>query len=102
MQATDSERLVPVEWAEDSSQKLYDSGLSVIIHNQKGVLARIATELSNANVDIRRLEMDDEAAMQTTELRFIVAVHDKQHIESALRSLRRVSTVVKATRILPQ
>ena len=102
LQATDSERLVPVEWAEDSSQKLYDSGLSVTIHNQKGVLARIATELSNANVDIRRLEMDDEAAMQTTELRFIVAVHDKQHIESALRSLRRVSTVVKATRILPQ
>ncbi|MEG2582867.1 RelA/SpoT family protein, partial [Comamonas sp.] len=29
LQATDSERIVPVEWAEDSNQKLYDSGISV-------------------------------------------------------------------------
>ena len=101
LQATDSERLVPVEWAEDSSQKLYDSGLSVTIHNQKGVLARVATELCDANVDIRRLEMDDEAAMQTTELRFIVSVHNQQQVEAALRSLRRIPTVVRASRILP-
>ncbi|WP_376747691.1 MULTISPECIES: RelA/SpoT family protein [Comamonas] len=101
LHATDSERLVPVEWAEDSSQKLYDSGLSVTIHNQKGVLARVATELSDANVDIRRLEMDDEAAMQTTELRFIVSVHNQQQVEAALRSLRRIPTVVRASRILP-
>ncbi|QXW17703.1 bifunctional (p)ppGpp synthetase/guanosine-3',5'-bis(diphosphate) 3'-pyrophosphohydrolase [Comamonas aquatica] len=101
LQVTDSERLVPVEWAEDSSQKLYDSGLSVTIHNQKGVLARVATELSDANVDIRRLEMDDEAAMQTTELRFIVSVHNQQQVDAALRSLRRIPTVVRASRILP-
>jgi guanosine-3',5'-bis(diphosphate) 3'-pyrophosphohydrolase len=101
LQATDSERLVPVEWAEDSSQKLYDCGLSVTIHNQKGVLARVATELSDANVDIRRLEMDDEAAMQTTELRFIVSVHNQQQVDAALRSLRRIPTVVRASRILP-
>ena len=101
LQATDSERFVPVEWAEDANQKLYDSGVSVTIHNQKGVLARVATELSNANVDIRRLEMDDEAAMQTMELRFILAVHDQPHLETALRALRRISTVARATRILP-
>ena len=101
LQATDSERLVPVEWAEDSNQKLYDSGISVTIHNQKGVLARVASELAAANVDIRRLEMDDEAAMQTTELRFVISVHDQQQLDSALRSLRRVPTVVRASRILP-
>ena len=102
LQATDSERIVPVEWAEDSNQKLYDSGISVTIHNQKGVLARVASELAEANVDIRRLEMDDEAAMQTTELRFVVSVHDQQQLDAALRSLRRVPTVVRAARILPQ
>nr|WP_284337025.1 bifunctional (p)ppGpp synthetase/guanosine-3',5'-bis(diphosphate) 3'-pyrophosphohydrolase [Comamonas sp. NoAH] len=101
LQATDSERFVPVEWADESNQKLYESGLSITIHNQKGVLARIATELSDANVDIRRLEMDDEAAMQTTELRFIVSVHDQQQVEGVLRSLRRIPTVVRASRIMP-
>ena len=101
LQATDAERFVPVEWAEESNHKLYASGLRVTINNQKGVLARVASELAQANVDIRRLEMDDEAAMQTTELRFIVSVHDQHHIENALRSLRRIPTVVRATRILP-
>ena len=102
LQMTDSERIVPVEWAEESNQKLYDSGISVTIHNQKGVLARVATELSNANIDIRRLEMVDEAALQTTELRFIVAVHDQQQVESVLRILRRISTVVRALRTMQQ
>ena len=102
LQATDSERLVRVEWAEDSNSKLYDSGISVTIHNQKGVLGRVASELAEANVDIRRLEMDDEAAMQTTELRFVLSVHDQSQLESALRNLRRVPTVVRAARILPQ
>lgn len=102
LQVTDSERLVHVEWAEDSNQQLYDSGISVTIHNQKGVLARVASELAEANVDIRRLEMDDEAAMQTTELRFVLSVHDQQQLDAALRSLRRVPTVVRAARILPQ
>jgi len=102
LQATDSERIVPVEWAEDSNQKLYDSGISVTINNQKGVLARVASELADANVDIRRLEMDDEAAMQTTELRFVLSVHDQQQLDAALRSLRRVPTVMRAARILPQ
>ena len=90
-----------MEWAEDASQKLYDSGLSITINNQKGVLARVASEMAEANLDIRRLEMDDEAAMQTTELRFIVSVHDRQHVDAALRSLRRIPTVVRATRIMP-
>ena len=101
LQATDSERIVPVEWTEDSNQQLYDSGLSITIHNKKGVLARVATELSNANVDIRRLDMADEAALQTTELRFVVAVHELQQVEAVLRSLRRIPTVVRATRSIP-
>ena len=101
LHATDAERFIPVEWAEDASQKLYDSGLSITINNQKGVLARVASEMAEANLDIRRLEMDDEAAMQTTELRFIVSVHDRQHVDAALRSLRRIPTVVRATRIMP-
>ena len=101
LKSTDSERFVPVEWAEESNQKLYACGIKVTIINERGVLARVSTELSNANVDIRRLEMDDEAAMQTTELRFVLSVHDHAQMEAALRSLRRIPTVVRAQRILP-
>ena len=101
LQASDSERMVPVEWSDDSNQKLYDSGITITIHNQKGVLARVAGELAETNVDIRRLEMDDESAMQTTELRFILSIHDRAQLEAALRNLRRLPPVIKAQRILP-
>ena len=98
----DSERFLQVEWSEESHQRLFPAGISVTIQNIKGVLARVAHELAEANVDIRRLDMDDESAMETTELRFVLSVHDVNHLDSALRNLRRIPTVLRATRILPQ
>lgn len=102
LQAKDSERFIPVEWSEDSAQQLYDSGIVVTIKNGKGVLARVASELADANVDIRRLDMEDEAAMATADLRFVISVHDQAQLEAALRNVRRAPAVVRANRILPQ
>lgn len=102
LQQKDGERFLPVEWSDESRQQLYDSGIVVTIQNHKGVLARVASELAAAEVDIRRLEMDDEAAMDTTDLRFILSVHDQNQLEAALRNLRRVPTVIRAQRIFPQ
>jgi len=53
-------------------------------------------------VDIRHVDMDDEAAMETTDLRFIISVHNLDQLDSALRNLRRIPTVVRAVRIFPQ
>jgi GTP pyrophosphokinase len=61
-----------------------------------------AGELSALNVDIRHVDMDDEAAMETTDLRFIISVHNLDQLDSALRNLRRIPTVVRAVRIFPQ
>jgi GTP pyrophosphokinase len=46
--------------------------------------------------------MDDEAALDTTDLRFIVAVRDQAHLELALKNLRRTQAVIRAARITPQ
>ena len=102
LHAKDPERFIQVEWSEDSAQRLYAAGIRVTIRNVKGVLAKVSQELAEANVDIRRLDMDDEAAMDTTELRFVLSVHDQAQLEAALRALRRLPTVVQAQRILPQ
>ena len=101
LQAKDADRFIPVEWGEESTQHLFESGVVITIKNTKGVLARVAGELSALNVDIRHVDMDDEAAMETTDLRFIISVHNLDQLEGALRNLRRIPTVVRAVRIFP-
>ncbi|MBS7348587.1 MAG: bifunctional (p)ppGpp synthetase/guanosine-3',5'-bis(diphosphate) 3'-pyrophosphohydrolase [Comamonas sp.] len=98
--AREPERQIPVEWGEDSTQHLYNASLSMTVHNGKGVLARITQALADADVDIRRIDMEDESAMHTTVLRFIVGVHSQQHLEAALRSLRRNPSIAQVQRDL--
>ena len=101
LQHKDSERFIAVDWA-DEPTRLFETGVVVTVINGKGVLARIAQELANSEADITHVDMDDEAALDTTDLRFVVAVRDQAHLEAALRNLRRTQAVIRANRITPQ
>lgn len=101
LQHRDSERFITVDWA-DEPTRMFETGIVVTVSNRKGVLARIAAELANSEADIVHVEMDDTVAMDTTDLRLIVAVHDQAHIEAALRNLRRTNAVLRSFRVLPQ
>jgi guanosine-3',5'-bis(diphosphate) 3'-pyrophosphohydrolase len=101
LQHKDSERFIAVDWA-DEPTRLFETGVVVTVINGKGVLARVAQELANSEADITHVDMDDEAALDTTDLRFVVAVRDQAHLEAALRNLRRTQAVIRANRITPQ
>ena len=101
LQNKDSERFIAVDWA-DEPTRLFEAGVIVTVNNGKGVLARVAAELARCETDITHIDMDDEVALDTVDLRFVVAVRDQAHLEVALRSLRRTPAVLRATRTLPQ
>jgi len=101
LQHKDSERFIAVDWS-DEPTRLFETGIVVTVANGKGVLARIAAELATSEADIVHVDMDDEAAMDTTDLRFVVAVRDQAHMEAALRNLRRTHAVLRAFRTLPR
>jgi GTP pyrophosphokinase len=42
--------------------------------------------------------MEDEAAQDATDLRFVIAVRDSKQLETALGNLRRTHAVLKAQR----
>ena len=67
--------------------------------NGKGVLARVAAALASAEADIAHIDMGKDAAQDATDLRFIVAVRDRPHLDIALRNLRRTASVLRADRI---
>jgi GTP diphosphokinase / guanosine-3',5'-bis(diphosphate) 3'-diphosphatase len=47
------------------------------------------------------VDMDDERAQDATDLRFVVSVRDRAHLDSVLRNLKRTPSVMNAVRIRP-
>lgn len=93
----DSERFIAVEWS-DELVRTFETGIVVTVNNGKGVLARVASALAASETDITHIDMGQEAAQETTDLRFVIAVRDQHHLETALRNLRRTPSVLRARR----
>jgi GTP pyrophosphokinase len=96
--ARDRERFLEVEWSDEPARP-FETGLLVTVENGKGVLARVASSLAAAEADITHVDMGDEPAQMTTDLRFQVAVRDRIHLADVLRALKRTNSVLKAQRI---
>lgn len=98
LQAKDSERFIAVEWSDDPVRP-FETSVLVTVSNGKGVLARVAAALAGAEADITHVDMGDEAAQDATDLRFVISVRDRAHLEAVLRNLKRTSSVLRASRM---
>ena len=100
LQYKDSERFLTVQWA-DEPVRVFETGVVVTVNNGKGVLARVAAAMAVAEADITHVDMGEEPAQDATDLRFTIAVRDKTHLESVLRTLKRTPSVLRAQRAMP-
>jgi GTP diphosphokinase / guanosine-3',5'-bis(diphosphate) 3'-diphosphatase len=98
LQHRDSDRFISVEWS-DEPARAFEAGILVTVTNGKGVLARVASALASAEADIAHIDMGEESAQDTTDLRFIISVRDVAHLEIVLRNLKRAPSVLHASRI---
>jgi len=96
----DSERFFAVEWAEEPVRS-FETGIVITVRNDKGVLARVAATLSTAEADITHVEMSDETPHDSTDLRFVIAVRDRAHLDAVLRAVRRTPSVLTISRTVP-
>ena len=95
----DSERFIAVEWA-DEPTRAFEVSVVVTVSNGKGVLARVASAITSAEADITFVQMADEVSGQeATDLRFVFTVRDTTHLDTVLRNLRRVPSVLQAQRV---
>ena len=99
LQHKDSERFIKVDWS-DEPVRTFETGIRVMVKNGKGVLAQVASALAEAEADITHIDMGQEAAQETTELKFVIAVRDLTHLQAALRLLNRTPSVFRASRSL--
>jgi GTP pyrophosphokinase len=98
LQHKDSERFIGVDWA-DEPVRPFETMVMVTVANTKGVLARVASALASVEADITHVDMDDERAQDATDLRFLIAVRDRTHLDAVMRTLKRTPSVMRAQRL---
>jgi (p)ppGpp synthase/HD superfamily hydrolase len=92
----DSDKWVDVEW-DPKTERLFDVVLRVVLRDQRGVLAKVATAIAEAGCNISNVSVDDDRGLYATN-RFTLQVSDRQHLARVLRSLRRIPEVVRISR----
>ena len=100
LQHKDAERFIVVDWS-DEPVRNFEVGVIATVANGKGVLAKVAVTLANSESDISHVDMGTEYAQDATDLRFVIEVRDRAHLETVLKNLRRTSSVLTAERMLP-
>ncbi|MGZ5215281.1 MAG: RelA/SpoT family protein [Caldimonas sp.] len=96
----DSERWMGVEWAELPT-RAFETAVSLLVTNGKGVLAQVASAVSQAEADITHIDMGNEPAAATAELKLLLGVRDRLHLAEVMRTLKRSPAVLRVSRVKP-
>jgi GTP pyrophosphokinase/guanosine-3',5'-bis(diphosphate) 3'-pyrophosphohydrolase len=98
--ARDSEGWLAVGWAEQPT-KAFETAISLLLTNGKGVLAEVATAVAEAEADITHIEMGDQPVSETAELKLLLSVRDRMHLDEVMRGLKRLAAVLSVGRFKP-
>jgi GTP diphosphokinase / guanosine-3',5'-bis(diphosphate) 3'-diphosphatase len=85
-----------VEW-DPRTNRLFQSAVHVMVENQRGVLARVASQIAEAASNIDSITTEDDRGLFTT-MHMVLEVANRQHLARVMRSLRRLPDVKKITR----
>ncbi len=87
---------IDVEW-DARITRLFQAAIHVTVENQRGVLAKVASEIAEAGSNIDSITMEEDRAVFTT-MHFVLEVANRQHLARVMRALRRLPDVQKITR----
>jgi guanosine-3',5'-bis(diphosphate) 3'-pyrophosphohydrolase len=96
----DSEHWMGVEWSEQPTRS-FETAVSLLVNNGKGVLAQVAQAVSEAEADITHIDMGNEPAAEATELKLLLSVRDRLHLAEVMRTLKRSPAVLRISRVKP-
>jgi GTP pyrophosphokinase len=91
------EQWIDVEW-DPASSRLYHAAIKVMVANQRGVLAKVASEIAEAGSNIDSISMEEDRAFYANML-FVLEVQNRQHLARVMRALRRLPDVKKLVRV---
>ena len=91
-----SEEWLDVAW-DKNINKLFEVSIKLIVANQRGVLAKVATAIADAESNIENVNFSNEG--DYTALYFTLQVSHRLHLANVMRNLRLIPEVIRITRI---
>jgi guanosine-3',5'-bis(diphosphate) 3'-pyrophosphohydrolase len=91
------EKCVFLTWDDDLNGEFY-TALKVLVEAETGIIANIASAVSEANAAIDRINREERDA-KTSVIVLEVGVRDRQHLANVVRQIRRIKSVMKISRI---
>ena len=88
-----------MEWANTNEKELYTVGLSISIEDRQGILADIASTISNLHTNIResRTKTDTDSGKGTIEI--TVDISDLKHLQRVIQGIRSIRGIESIERI---
>jgi GTP pyrophosphokinase len=94
--AREPDKWVNVAWGEGLNRN-FDCRIRIMVHEEKGILARVTTEISQSDANIIHVAMS-KADDHFTQFQFTIQVEDKTHLDNLLRRVRHVPGVTQVER----
>lgn len=91
-----SDDWLDVAW-DKNINKLFDVSIKLIVANQRGVLAKVATAIAEADSNIENVHFSSEGDYNA--LYFTLQVTHRLHLANVMRNLRLIPEVIRITRI---
>jgi len=92
-----NDNMIDVKWADEASGD-YACQLSLHVQNERGVLARLATIISDEAANIEHVEVEDKDGLSTN-IMFLISVKNRDHLAKIMRRLRQVHSVLRVSRV---
>jgi GTP pyrophosphokinase len=96
-QRVDPEQLVDVEWAADVRGE-FDAGIRLLVADRRGLLADVATAISDAGANIDIVSMERPDGGDVLAMFFSVQVRNRRHLAHVMRAVKRVPDVRRIQR----
>jgi len=90
------EKWIDVQW-EKAVKGVFPVNIRVIVNNQRGVLASVASAIADMESNIDSVTIDDRDG-QCTAMSFTIEVRDRSHLAKIMRRVRAQDSVMRITR----
>jgi len=89
------EQWLDVVWDKDIHRP-FDVAIKLVVANQRGVLAKVAAAIAEAESNIENVSFTNEG--EYTALHFTLEVNNRLHLANIMRSLRKIPEVIRIIR----
>lgn len=94
----DPDKWLDVEWDSDD-KKLFKVNVCVVVNNQRGMLAKLASGISDVGSNIDNVSVEEADGSQYANVNFTVQVRNRVHLADLMRGLRKIPDVVRINRV---